>query len=212
MQGEEIISDDKGIFLDKTYRLHSTINNFISSKFYNNRLISADSTDKRLITFNPNHLIRNAGIHYIEMNHENNTQTLKCFDGDKTRVLEIDDFLIISPFNTQVNKIESELSKSNITSPRVGTIDRFQGQEALISIISMTTSDSESLPRNKQFFYKNRLNVAMSRAQVASIIMFNPNLLNNVPLNIDYIKMMNNFFHLTNYIINHVINKLYILV
>ena len=64
----------------------------------------------------------------------------------------------------------------------------------------MTSSDSESLPRNQEFFFsKNRLNVAMSRAQVASIIMFNPNLLNNVPRNINYLKMMNNFFHLINY-------------
>ena len=217
LQGEEIIPNDKGILLDKTYRLHSKINKFISSKFYENRLICDESTDKRIITFNSNHLIRNAGIHYIEMNHKNNTQTsveeieiikkimnemigLQCFDGDKKRTLEVEDFLIISPFNTQVNKIESELSKSNIKSPRVGTIDRFQGQQALIGIISMTSSDSESLPRNQEFFFsKNRLNVAMSRAQVASIIMFNPNLLNNVPRNINYLKMMNNFFHLINY-------------
>ena len=151
------------------------------------------------------------------MNHKNNVQTsieeiemiqkimnemigLKCFDGKDKRTLTVDDFLIISPYNTQVNKIESELIAANIMAPRVGTIDKFQGQEALITIISMTSSDSESLPRNKEFFFsKNRLNVAMSRAQVASVIMFNPDLLNNAPRNINDIKMMNNFFHLTNY-------------
>ena len=217
LQGKETIPNDKGIFLNKTYRLYSKINHFISSNFYDNRLICHDSTDKRTIEFSSNHLIKDRGIHYIKMNHKNNVQTsieeiemiqkimnemigLQCFDGKDKRILTVDDFLIISPYNTQVNKIESELTAANIMAPRVGTIDKFQGQEALITIISMTSSDSESLPRNKEFFFsKNRLNVAMSRAQVASIIMFNPDLLDNVPRNINDIKMMNNFFHLTNY-------------
>ena len=89
------------------------------------------------------------------MNHKNNVQTsieeieiiqnimnemiwLQCFDGKDKRTLTVDDFLIISPYNTQVNKIESELIAANIMAPRVGTIDKFQGQEALITIISMT--------------------------------------------------------------------------
>ena len=79
----------------------------------------------------------------------------------------------------------------------MGTIDKFQGQEAPVTIISMTSSDSDSLPRNKEFFFsRNRLNVAISRAQIASIILFNPNLLDSSPKNLDYIKLMNNFFKL----------------
>ena len=216
LQGKETIPEDKGIFLDKTYRLHSKINDFISSNFYNNRLVCDPSTDQRTIEFNPNHLIKDPGIHYIEMNHKNNVQTsieeinmikkildqmigLNCFDGKAKRILTIKDFLIISPYNTQVNRIESELIESEIIPAKVGTIDRFQGQEALVSIVSMTSSDSESLSRNKEFFFsKNRLNVAMSRAQVASIIMFNPDLLDNTPRNINDIRMMNNFFRLSN--------------
>ena len=64
----------------------------------------------------------------------------------------------------------------------------------------MTSSDSDSLPRNKEWFFsRNRLNVAISRAQVASIILFNPKLLDNSPRNIDQIKLMNNFFKLLNF-------------
>ena len=55
----------------------------------------------------------------------------------------------------------------------------------------MTSSDSDSLPRNKEFFFsRNRLNVVISRAQVASIILFNPNLLDSSPKNLDHIKLM----------------------
>ena len=151
------------------------------------------------------------------MSHSNNVQTsieefevvkdlmkemigLEFDDQGKIRKLTKDDFLIISPYNTQVNLLISKLEESKIKNPRVGTIDKFQGQEAPITIISMTSSDSDSLPRNKDFFFsRNRLNVAISRAQVASIILFNPRLLDSSPKKIEHIKLMNNFFRLINY-------------
>ena len=162
-------------------------------------------------------MIKDSGIHFIEMKHENNIQTsLEEFevvnklmkqmigsdyeDNGKKRKLNVEDFLIISPYNTQVNLLISKLEEAKIKNPRVGTIDKFQGQEAPITIISMTSSDSDSLPRNKEFFFsRNRLNVAISRAQVASIILFNPLLLDSSPKNLDHIKLMNNFFKFLNY-------------
>lgn len=146
------------------------------------------------------------------MDHKNNVQTsIEEFevvkdlmqqligndfnDNGKKRKLTVDDFLIISPYNTQVNLLISKLEEAKIKNPRVGTIDKFQGQEAPITIISMTSSDNDSLPRNKEFFFsRNRLNVAISRAQVASIILFNPKLLDSSPKNLEHIKLMNNFF------------------
>ncbi len=217
LEGKDTISEDRGIFLNKTYRLNSKLNEFISSNFYEERLICDKSTDKRIINFNKKSKIKDSGIHYIEMNHKNNVQTsieefeeirdlmkemigLEFDDKGKKRKLSVDDFLIISPYNTQVNLLISKLEESKIKNPRVGTIDKFQGQEAPVTIISMTSSDSDSLPRNKEFFFsRNRLNVAISRAQVASIILFNPNLLDSSPKNLDQIKLMNNFFKLLNY-------------
>ena len=154
------------------------------------------------------------------MDHKNNVQTsIEEFevvkdlmqqligsdfdDNGKKRKLTVDDFLIISPYNTQVNLLISKLEEEKIKNPRVGTIDKFQGQEAPIAIISMTSSDSDSLPRNKEFFFnRNRLNVAISRAQVASIILFNPKLLDSSPKNLDQIKLMNNFFKFLNFKVN----------
>ena len=217
LEGKDTIPEDRGIFLNKTYRLNSKLNDFISSNFYEERLICDEITDKRLIKFNKKSKIKDSGIHYIEMNHTNNTQTsveefeviknllkdmigLEFDDQGETRKLTIDDFLIISPYNTQVNLLISKLEESKFINPRVGTIDKFQGQQAPITIISMTSSDSDALPRNKEFFFsRNRLNVAISRAQVASIILFNPNLLDSSPKNIDQIKLMNNFFKILNF-------------
>ena len=217
LEGKDTIPEDRGIFLNKTYRLNSKLNDFISSNFYEERLICDEQTDKRLIKFNKKSKIKDSGIHYIEMNHTNNVQTsveefevirdllkdmigLEFDDQGKIRKLTIDDFLIISPYNTQVNLLISKLEESKFKNPRVGTIDKFQGQEAPITIISMTSSDSDALPRNKEWFFsRNRLNVAISRAQLASIILFNPKLLDNSPRNIDQIKLMNNFFKILNH-------------
>ena len=86
---------------------------------------------------------------------------------------------------------------------RCATIDRFQGQQAAITIISMTSSDLESLPRNKSFFFNsNRLNVAISRAQCLSIILINPKLLDSPPKTYEEFKLMNNFQKLLKFKIN----------
>ena len=118
----------------------------------------------------------------------------------KLRKLKLDDFLIISPFNTQVNFLKANLENQNFLDSKVGTIDKFQGQEAPIVIISMASSDSDAIPRNKEFFFsKNRLNVAVSRAQVLSIILFNSKLLDGHPSKIETMKLMNNYFKITKY-------------
>ena len=217
LEGRDTIPENRGIFLNKTYRLHSKINEFISSNFYEGRLNCDERTDKRIIKFNKKCIIQKPGVHYIEMNHKNNVQTSleeietvvdlmkqmigsEFNDNGKKRELSVNDFLIISPYNTQVNLMIAKLEEEKIKNPRVGTIDKFQGQEAPINIISMTSSDSETLPRNKEFFFsKNRLNVAISRAQVASIILFNPKILDFFPKDINQIKLVNNFFKLLDY-------------
>ena len=77
---------------------------------------------------------------------------------------------------------------------KIGTIDKFQGMEAPITIISMTSSSVEDLPRNKKFFFnRNRLNVAISRAQCSSIILMNPKLLETPPSDYEEFKLLNYF-------------------
>ena len=207
----DTISEDRGVFLNKTFRLHPIINEFISENFYEGRLIADEKTSKRKISFNDKCTIQSEGIHYLPMNHKDNIQTsieecemvknlvnqlvgLNYFDGEKDRKITIEDILIISPYNAQVNALKFHLANKEA---KVGTIDKFQGQEAPITIISMASSDSETLPRNKEFFFnRNRLNVAISRSQCVSILLFNPLLLETSPSTYDQIKLLNNFYKL----------------
>ena len=217
LQGKDTVEDNRGIFLSRTYRMHPNINSFISENFYENKLLTNPENKNRKIDFPKNFFLNNEGIHTILMDHEDCTQTSeqefkkideiikkligkKFIDADnKERPLTIEDFLIVSPYNAQVNFLLARLPVGT----RCGTIDRFQGQEAPVTIISMTSSDLESLPRDKSFFFnRNRLNVAISRAQCLSVILFNPKLLESPPKTYEEFKMINNFQKLLKYRIN----------
>jgi superfamily I DNA and/or RNA helicase len=94
-------------------------------------------------------------------------------EGVKRRITA-DDILVVAPYNLQVNLLKRVLPDT----ARVGTVDKFQGQEAAVSLISMTTSSEADLPRHLEFlFSKNRLNVAISRARCLSVVVANPRLL-----------------------------------
>ena len=85
----------------------------------------------------------------------------------------LEDILIVAPYNAQVAAIREQIPGTN-----VGTVDKFQGQEAPVVIYSMATSTSDEAPRGMEFLYSlNRLNVATSRARVACILVASPKLL-----------------------------------
>ena len=214
LEGKDTIPEDKGIFLNKTYRLHPKINSFTSENFYEDRLIVDQANINRKIEYKKNGIIRSEGIHTILMSHEDRSQqSIEEFeiikkiidqligseftDFDKSkRKINVDDILIVSPYNVQVNFLKERLIKGI----RCGTIDKFQGMEAPIVIISMTSSSVEDLPRNKKFFFnRNRLNVAISRAQCASIILINPKLLESPLADLEEFKLINNFQKLMKY-------------
>jgi uncharacterized protein len=107
-----------------------------------------------------------------------------------------EDILVVAPYNVQVNYLKSILPKG----ARVGTIDKFQGQQAPATIISMTTSDPESLPRNVDFFFsRNRLNVAISRSQCLSIVIMNKKILEIACKKVEHIRLVNTFMKLLVY-------------
>ncbi len=214
LEDSDTISPDKGIFLNKTFRLHPNINLFTSENFYEDRLLVNENNINRKIEYKKNSIIKNEGIHTVLMKHQDRSQTsveefeiikkimdqvmgCKFIDFDKTeRKISIDDILIVSPFNAQVNFLKARLNKG----ARCGTIDKFQGMEAPITIISMTSSSVDDLPRNKKFFFnRNRLNVAISRAQCSSVILLNPKLLESPPIDYEEFRLINNFQKLMKY-------------
>lgn len=181
------ISSDMGIFLDITWRMHPSICSFISDAIYDKRLQPHPENARRVIQLSPEAnsvLHRDSGIFYVPVQHENNKHSsdeectaimqivqilkgCKIIDAGVSRPVENKDFLVVSPYNMQIRKLKSVLSEGI----QIGTVDKFQGMEAPISIISMCASDPEDFPRGLSFlFSKNRLNVAISRAQTMSFI------------------------------------------
>jgi len=209
------IPQDRGIFLEITRRLNSKICKFISDAFYEGRLDYHSSNDNRFIIFeNEIGGITNDGICALPVSHfgcsqkcvEEGLEIKKYYqqllkqtfvDNDGTqRQLTHDDILVVTPYNVQVNYLKSILPKE----AKVGTVDKFQGQEAPIVLISMVTSSAEDLPRNIEFLYsKNRLNVAVSRAQCLTIIFFNKKLLDIPCKTVEQMKLVNTFCWLNNF-------------
>ena len=209
-----VIPKEQGIFLDKSYRLNKNLCRFISSAFYENKLKVHESANKRKLILRESPF-SNEGIVFISANHEGCSQKslkegqiikdqyMKLLQGQffqdlnaAPRPLNEEDILVVAPYNAQVNYLKSLLPKK----ARVGTIDKFQGQEAPIVLISMTTSSGEDIPRNIEFlFSRNRLNVALSRAQCLAVIVASPKLFEITCKTVEQMKQVNIFCHLKKY-------------
>ena len=209
LENNDTIPPDKGIFLNITRRLNKKICNYISTSFYDSRLTSDPVTETRSVNLKLDP-IKDEGLFYVPIEHSGCSQRSdeeadlieKTYNriikkefkvGKKLGKISSKDIMVVAPYNAQANNIRERLKKKN-DDVRVGTIDLFQGQEAKVVLISMTTSDVESLPRHKDFFFsRNRLNVAISRAECVAIIIFNENLLLASASSIKEMKLMNNF-------------------
>ena len=174
--------EDLGYFLDETYRMHPKLAEPVSILQYEGKLKSSEvCSHRKLKGVEP-------GLQLINLDHAGNTTSSQeeadfivekikdllgreWIDAKGTnqlpmRALEQKDILIVTAYNMQVRKIRSTLEKAGFDEIRVGTFDKFQGQEAPVVLVSMATSSSEDLPRGIDFLLSpNRLNVAISRAQ-----------------------------------------------
>jgi len=194
LDGLATIPPERGIFLKTTWRMHHDVCRFISEAVYDGRLVEEPSNNiRRLILGKSAHAhLRPTGVCYIPVEHEGCSQrsdeeaalVLKLYRSllkqrytDKTgdsHPITKNNILVVAPYNMQVNLLRRTLPQG----ARVGTVDKFQGQEAEVVIISMATSSGDDLPRHIEFLYsKNRLNVAVSRAKCLAIIIANPALM-----------------------------------
>ena len=210
LEDKDTIPPEQGIFLRETRRLNEKICKYISESFYDSRLVPHEVTKKRKIKLELND-IRDEGIFYMPSEHFGNSQRSdeeaeiihnyyskiigKNYEDEKAKgKIDIKNIMVVAPFNVQANNIKQKLLKKFSKDTRVGTIDLFQGQEAKVVLISMTSSDAENLPRHKGFFFsRNRLNVAVSRAQNVAIILMSPKLLMASANTIEQMKLINNF-------------------
>ena len=183
----------RGVFLPATWRLAPNLCTYTSELFYEGRLEARpDLEHQRLSGTN---VFDGAGLWFVPVKHDGNQN---CSSEEVIIVSRIVDQLlsdtshwvtskgvqerlagpdlrVVAPYNAQVNRLVDELEGRGVP---VGTVDKFQGQEAPVVIYSMATSRPEDAPRGMEFLYSlNRLNVATSRAQCAVILVASPRLL-----------------------------------
>jgi uncharacterized protein len=191
LQGKKTIAEDRGLFLEETWRLHPATCAFTSELFYDGRLKPHAGLERQAI-LGPVP-IAGAGLWFLPVAHDGNQSSSpeevtavaalveRLAAGDvrwrkqdgTEHPLRLEDILIIAPYNAQVADLGARLPRD----ARVGTVDRFQGQEAPVVIYSMTTSTPADAPRGMEFLYSlNRFNVATSRARCACVVVGNPRL------------------------------------
>ena len=213
LEDKPTIPDELGIFLSKTWRLHPSICAFISEAVYEGRLQPREENVNRKLILNGDvDGLREAGILFVPVEHEGNSQsspeeadvirqiTQELLAGHHTDEAGIDigplnskDLLIVAPYNMQVRSLQRVLGPQ----ARVGTVDKFQGQEAPVVILSMCSSAGDASPRGIEFLLdKNRLNVAISRAQSLAIVVGHPALASTPCSTVEQMRLVNMYCRL----------------
>jgi uncharacterized protein len=185
----DTIADDRGLFLNETWRLHPSLSEFTSEVFYDGRL--ASRPELRVQRIEGTRPFVASGLWFVPVTHEGNqssapqeiepvAQIVACLSAPgaswtmsngRRLPLRLSEILIVTPYNAQVALLSKRLGRY----ARVGTVDKFQGQEAPVVVYSMTSSRPEETPRGMEFLYSpNRLNVATSRARCVCILVGSP--------------------------------------
>ena len=191
LDGAATMPPEKGLFLARTWRLHPDVCAFTSKAFYAGLLEPQAGLERQ--SFEGKAPLTGTGMHYVAVPHTGNQSespeeaeaiaalVRSLVDGSATwtdrhgqrGLLSLGDILVVAAYNAQV----AELARRLPAGARVGTVDKFQGQEAAVSIYSMASSSPADAPRGMEFLYSlNRLNVATSRARCLAAVVASPEL------------------------------------
>ena len=209
MDGQPVVPPERGVFLATSWRMPPVLTDLVSQLFYQGELQgSAENAANRVLWDG-----LEQGLLFQPVEHEGNGSAsdeeveaiaalverllerpyarMRFRDGVfvcEERTLTPNDILITAPYNLQVNRLQRRLGDL----ARVGTVDRFQGQEAPVAIHSLTASDGDSAPRGLSFVLDpNRLNVAISRAQCLCIVVGSPRLATDISSSVDGVRQLN---------------------
>jgi superfamily I DNA and/or RNA helicase len=183
VENQRTLPVERGYFLDRTHRMHPAVCAPVSALAYEGRLQSHDdiTAARHLDGYPP-------GVQVLQVRHEGNSTESpeeaeaiaaqielligsSWTDEHGVRPLTAADVLVLAPYNAQVVLLRRQLAAAGFGDARVGTVDKFQGAQAPVVLISMTASSVEDIPRGIPFLLnRNRLNVAISRAQYAAVI------------------------------------------
>jgi uncharacterized protein len=201
----QTVDPTRGVFLAETWRLHPDVCEFVSELMYDGRLHSAPGRERQSVEADGE--LTGTGLRWLAVEHDGRSQAspeeadriateiepllaggvYTDADGAEHQ-LAVEDVLVVTPYNAQVKCLEERLPAG----VRVGTVDKFQGQEAQVVFFSMATSSGEEIPRNVEFlFSRNRLNVAVSRARCLSVLVCSPRLLDVHATSIEQMKLIN---------------------
>ena len=195
----QTVPEQRGVFLDVSYRMQPDICAFVSDAMYGDRLRPAAATGMhRIVT--PAHEL--AGLYFAGVDHAGNgssspeeadeivRRVARLLDGGQVvdsqpperkgvaRPLTPHDIIVVTPYNAQRRLVGESLHRAGFHGIEVGTVDKYQGQEAPVVFYSMATSSGDDVPRNVEFLFdRNRFNVAISRARAVSILVCSPRLL-----------------------------------
>lgn len=192
LDGASTISEGRGVLLTESWRMHPSVCEFVSDRSYDGRLHSRDPCVGRRIDVTVGSLT-GTGLRTIPVDHAGRSQAspeeaeaiaAACRDlltgsavtdaEGKTRDLVPEDILVVAPYNLAVRTIDAAVPDR----VRVGTVDRFQGQEAPVVFYALTCSAGEDVPRGLDFLFDDhRLNVAVSRAQCLAVVVYSRQLL-----------------------------------
>ncbi len=204
LAGADTVPRNRGLFLSRSWRMHPDVCRFISETSYEGRLHSVPECERQRID-SPG--LSGTGLRWLPVEHAGNrgssseeaaaiaTEIASLIGGSyvdrdgREHRLGWDDVLFVTPYNAQVRALRAALPGRHA---RIGTVDKFQGQEAPVVFFSMATSSGDDLPRNLEFlFSRNRLNVAISRAQSVAVLVASPALLEIRCRTIEQMRMVN---------------------
>jgi uncharacterized protein len=203
MDGAEVVPPEFGYFLSRTWRMHPEVAAPVSRLSYEGKLAAHPVTALRSLEgVKP-------GLHAVPVRHAGNAtqspeeaaEVVRIVSGligrewisseldddgapvvCPPRPLEAADIIVVTPYNAQQVTVEEALAAAGFPGVRVGTVDRFQGQEAVVAIVSLAASAGRDAPRGLEFLLlRNRLNVGLSRAMQAAYLVYSPGLLDDLP-------------------------------
>ena len=206
---EHLLGDDvtvppeRGVFIEHTRRMHPDVCRFISEVVYEGRLTGTPDMARQATAFG-------TGLRYLAVEHAGNVAAsaeeaeaiaarIAAMHGGawtdangSTAPLRDDDFMVVAPYNAQVRQLRRALDAAGLRGVTAGTVDKFQGRQAPIVFYSMATSSAEDVPRSLEFlFSRNRLNVAVSRAQCLAFVVASPRLLESRARTVDQMRLIN---------------------
>jgi predicted RecB family nuclease len=194
------IPPERGLFLEHTRRMHPKVCAFVSEVVYDGRLESAEGLERQELEG------VGAGIRYLPVEHEGRSQSAPeeaeriaaelevlrgrwytAADGRRWQLRD-EDVMVVAPYNAHVRCLSQRLPAR----VRVGTVDKFQGQEAPVVFYATASSSGEEIPRGLEFlFSRNRLNVAISRARCLAYLVGSPRLLDVRCRSVEQMRLVN---------------------